>query len=76
MCAELALADYFSFLFSCFFAHYLPFLSFLLPSHMRRGRACAHSQTNSLSKAGRGGILGDIGFSLVLEDGAEEDEAR
>lgn len=56
VCEELALADYFSFLFSCFFAHYLPFLSFLLPSHMRRGRACAHSQTNSLSKAG-GGFL-------------------
>ncbi len=55
VCVELALADYFSFLF-CFFAHYLPFLSFLLPSRMRRGRACARSRTNSLSKAG-GGFL-------------------
>lgn len=27
-------------------------------------------------KQAGGGILGDIGFSLVLEDGAEEDEAR
>lgn len=66
VCAELALADYFSFLFSCFFAHYLPFLSFLFLSCMRRGCVCVRSQTNSLSKAGGGGILGDIGFSLVL----------
>lgn len=56
VCEELALADYFSFLFSCFFAHYLPFLSFLFLSCMRRGCVFVRSQTNSLSKAG-GGFL-------------------
>lgn len=57
VCAELALADYFSFLFSCFFAHYLPFLSFLFLSRTRRVRACVRAVGLIACQKQAGGFL-------------------
>lgn len=57
VCVELALADYFSFLFSRFFAHYLPFLAFLFLSRTRRGRACVRAVGLIACQKQAGGFL-------------------
>lgn len=65
-----------------FFAHYLPFLSFLFLSRTRRGRVCVRTVGLIACQRQAGGILGDIGFFLALFTtcahcgGGEEDEAQ